>query len=560
MGIAADFCLIMIAGFAGALLARFLKLPLLIGYIAAGVVVGPHTGGPTVGQVHDIELLAEIGVALLLFSLGLEVSLGDLKPVWRVALLGGPLQILTTGAAGALAAMALFSVPGAEAIWLGAMVCLSSTMVVLKNLAASGTTSTLASRVMIGLLVVQDLAVVPMLVVLPQLSNLEGAFGKVLKASGIAALFLAAAVLLGTRLLPWMIAVIAKWGSRELFLVALVAVGVGVGFAAHAVGISFALGAFIAGLVLSESELSHQAMSDIVPLRDVFGLLFFVSVGMLFDPGYALRHPGKVLLMVVVIIVSKSLLTGVIARMFGYGNLAPWIVGIGLAQIGEFSFVLARAGKSLNVLSKDAYDLALTCTILTIALSPMLSAFAPQVGKFVRSRWKGSRTMGTKPLPNLKLSGHVVIAGAGRIGRTVAELLKKMGTEVVMIDFDFNRYQQATLQGWTCIFGDSTRHEILHAANLETARMLVIAAPNSVTVRMTVEQARHMRSDLAMVARATEREDIASLRAIGGEQIRIVQPEFEGGIEMARRALDYCHHEQPIDEVLHSVREQFHAA
>lgn len=541
MGIAADFCLIVVAGFAGALLARVLRLPLLIGYIAAGVAVGPYTAGPTVVQIHDIELLAEIGVALLLFSLGLELSLADLKPVWRVSLLGGPAQILLTIAAGAAAAVLIAGVPMQEAIWLGAMISLSSTMVVLKNLAASGTTGTLASRVMIGLLVVQDLAVVPILVILPQLGgSLQDAAVNVAKASGIAGVFLAAAILLGSRLLPRMMTVIARWGSQELFLVALVAVGVGVGFAAYSFGISFALGAFIAGIVLSESELSHQALSDIIPLRDIFGLLFFVSVGMLFDPGYVLRHPAQVAILIALIVTGKALIAGGIVRAFGYGNLAPWVAGLGLAQIGEFSFVLARSGKTLGVLSKDTYDLALTCTILTIAVSPSLASAAAPIGRLVRARFQRSRTLDTVVLPVSRMEDHVVVAGAGRIGRTVTDVLKAAGLEVLLIDFDHNRYRQAVADGLECVYGDVTRVEVLHAARIESARMLVVAVPNAVMVQVAVRQTRKLHPDLAIVARAAGREELPALQQAGGERIAIVQPEFEGGLEMARRVMESC--------------------
>src|SRR5687768_4820273 len=342
MGIAADFVLIVLAGLAGGLLARALKLPLLVGYVIAGVVVGPHTVGPTVVEVHEIELLAELGVALLLFSLGLEISLRDLQTVRKIALIGGPLQIVLTCAAGAFAAHKLLDIPVNESIWLGAMISLSSTVVVLKTLSSAGVTSTLASRVMIGLLIVQDLAVIPMLVILPQLGTPEGLVEKLIRSVAIATALLLTVVILGTRILPWLLTKILAWGSRELFLVSVVATGVGVGFATYGAGLSFALGAFIAGMVLSESELSHQALSDVIPLRDIFGLLFFVTVGMLFDPSFLVTHLGVIAISVSLIVLGKALIAGGIARVFGYVNMAPWIIGLGLSQIGEFSFVLAR--------------------------------------------------------------------------------------------------------------------------------------------------------------------------------------------------------------------------
>ena len=233
--------------------------------------------------------------------------------------------------------------PGTEAIWFGAMVSLSSTVVVLKTLSAGGVTSTLASRVMIGILMIQDLAVVPLLVILPQLGDLEHIWGKLARSVGIATVFWPRWCF-WARLLPKLLTRILKLGSRELFLVSVVAIGVGVGYVTQLVGLSFALGAFIAGLILSESEFSHQALSDVVPVRDIFGLLFFVSVGMLIDPNYALTHMGQVAGAVVMIFLGQGLILGLLARAFGYVNMAPWIVALGLSQVGEFSFALARMG------------------------------------------------------------------------------------------------------------------------------------------------------------------------------------------------------------------------
>jgi CPA2 family monovalent cation:H+ antiporter-2 len=242
-------------------------------------------------------------------------------------------------------------------------------------------TTTLASRAMIGMLVVQDLAVIPMLIILPQLANLSGALPRLARAAGIATIVLTGMVALGRWLLPMLLKRVLALGSRELFLVAIVAAGVGVGYAAHAAGLSFALGAFVAGLVLSESEISHQALRDVAPLRDIFGLLFFVSVGMLFDPQFVWEHAGQVTVATLVIMIGKAVIIGVLARAFGYRNMAPWIIGLGLSQIGEFSFVLARSGFGEGLLSEASYNLALTCTILTMALSPLVSIAALPLGR-----------------------------------------------------------------------------------------------------------------------------------------------------------------------------------
>ncbi|NIS10037.1 MAG: portal protein, partial [Candidatus Dadabacteria bacterium] len=272
MGIAADIAIIIVAALVGGSAARLLRQPLIIGFILAGVAVGPYTGFIEVSEVHNIELLAEIGVALLLFALGLEFSLKELNPVRNIALFGTPIQIILTTIFG-VGIGRLFDLDWNSSIWFGALISISSTMVILRTLMSQGRMGTLSSRVMIGMLIVQDLAVIPMMIILPQLANL----GSGVSLIGIAALkgfaFLGVMILVGTKILPVLLSHIARWNSRELFLIAITAIGLGVGYASFLVGLSFAFGAFIAGIVLSESDYGHQALSDIVPLRDIFGLL-----------------------------------------------------------------------------------------------------------------------------------------------------------------------------------------------------------------------------------------------------------------------------------------------
>ncbi len=557
MGIAADFVLIVVAGLLGALLARALKLPLLVGYVAAGVVVGPYTGGPTVAQVHDIELLAEIGAALLLFSLGLEVSLRDLQPVRRVALIGGPIQVVLTLLAGSLAGVFLFGMPAKESLWFGAMIALSSTMVVVKTLAAAGVTSTLASRVMIGILVVQDLSVIPMLIILPQLNTPDDILPKLAQSIGLAVVLLGLVVLLGTRLLPKLLRRILEWGSQELFLVAVVATGVGVGYAAYAVGLSFALGAFVAGIILSESEFSHQALSDLTPLRDIFGLIFFVTVGMLFDPSYAMNHLGFIALGVVLIILGKAVIVGVIARLFGYVNMAPWIIGLGLAQIGEFSFVIARSGISSGSISKTTYDLALTCTVLTMAVSPLVSAAALPLGRWARRRRKTTAVAAPVAPPQSFLDDHVIVAGYGRSGRAAARVLRAAGIPVLIVEFNYTLYRDLSADGFHGIWGDITSAEILHAANAERARVLLLTIPDQSTIHLALERSHRLHPSLAVVVRATREHHLTELRRHGVDAA--VLPEFEGGVEMVRQALlRYQHDDVTTQEAIASLRLEYY--
>ncbi len=557
MGIASDFVLIVVSGLLGGLLARALRLPLLVGYVAAGVLVGPYTAGPTVVQIQDIERLAEIGVALLLFSLGLEVSFRDLAPVRRVALIGGPIQILLTTAAGAAAGIQVFRMTVTEAIWFGAMISVSSTAVVLKTLAAAGVTSTLASRVMIGLLVVQDLAVVPMLIILPQLGDPNHLFGNLARAIGIAAAFLIAVVLLGTRLLPRLLRRVLAWGSRELFLVAVVAVGVGIGYATQIAGLSFALGAFVAGLILSESEFSHQALSDVVPVRDIFGLLFFVTVGMLLDPRFALSHAPQVAVTVILIFVGKAIILGGVTRAFGYVNMAPWIAGLGLSQIGEFSFVLARNGAGSGLITKPTYDLILTCTVVTMALSPLVSGAALPLGR----AWRNWRKQAGAPVPlepsRPGIQGHVIVAGYGRTGKAAARVLQAAEIPLAVIELDYAVFRDLREDGIEGVWGDITSEEILHAAAIERARILLLTTPEPNTIRLSVERARRLNPRVVVIARAVRAHQLAEFRAFGADAV--IQPEFEGGVELVRQALvRYPYDETATSRLVSEARNEFY--
>jgi len=535
LGIAADFVLILVAGLLGGILARLARLPLLVGYVLAGVFVGPYTGGPTVAQIHDIELLAEIGAALLLFSLGLEISFRDLKPVRGVSLVGGPIQILLVCAVGALAASYGLGLPNSEAVWFGAMISLSSTMVVMKMLSVGGVTTTLASRVMLGLLVIQDLAVVPMLIVLPQLANPAGIVTNVLRSTGIAAISLVLIYFVGMHLLPGLLKAVLAWGARELFLVTVVTTGVGIGFGAYRAGLSFALGAFVAGIVLSESEFSHQALSDVIPLRDIFGLLFFVTVGMLFDPSFVLGHVFQVVIVVAGIFIAKASIIGVVTRLFGYTYMAPWIVGLGLSQIGEFSFVLARTGVSTESISKSTYDLTLTCTILTMALAPLVSRMAFPLGRGWQRRRKKQSVPQSFSLPQITADGHVIVGGYGRTGRAVARALREANVPFVVVDVNHALLADMTAGGFSGIWGDITSDEILRAAHVERAQMLLLTMPDQNTVHLAIVQARGLNPAISIIARAAREQHLEELRNLG--VVAAVQAEFEGGVEMVRQAL-----------------------
>lgn len=533
MGVASDIILLVVAAFGCGLLFQRLGQPLILGYIVAGVILGPNTGGLTVSNIHEIERLAEIGVALLLFALGLEFSLKDLKPVKKVALIGTPLQIITTIGLG-FAIGHFMGWEWRQSLWLGALISLSSTMVILKTLMNQGRLGTLSSKVMIGMLIVQDLAVIPMMVILPQLNN--PAVG--LPALGLAALkaagFIAGMVLLGTRLLPRLMTHIARLGSRELFLLAITAIGLGIGYATHLAGLSFAFGAFVAGMVLSESDYGHQALSDIIPLRDLFGLLFFASVGMLLDPVFLMDHLAQVVFLVLAVSIGKGAIFALIARVFGYGNVIPLAAGLGLFQVGEFSFVLAGLGLSTGSIDQELYSLVLTVAILTMALTPLVSGQTARLYSLKRRMFR-REPLETLNIPEEGLRNHVVIAGGGRVGLQIARVLQRLGFSSAIIELDHRRVEQAKAAGLPVVYGDASHEVVLEAAAIASARMLIVTTPEMVVTQAIVVNARKHNNGLEVVARTSDPTFLPVFKRM--DVTDVVLPEFEASLEMTRQAL-----------------------
>jgi CPA2 family monovalent cation:H+ antiporter-2 len=543
MELITDLTLVLAAALVGGFAAYRIGQPLIVGYVLAGVVIGPFTGGLTVAHVEGIEQLAELGVALLLFSLGLEVSFRDLIPVRLVALAGGSIQLVLTMALGIGLAGAL-GWSWQPALWFGALIALSSTMVALKTLQAQGRLGTLSSRVMLGLLVVQDLAVVPLMIVLPALSDPAGGPTRVIVATGRAIVLLALTVVIATQVVPRLMAVVARWNSHELFLLATTTVALGVGFAAHSFGLSLALGAFIAGVVVNESEYAHQALSDVIPLRDLFGMLFFVSVGMLLDPMLVWRQLGMLAIVVPAVIVGKAAIFSVVVRAFGYRRVVPLAVGLTLFQVGEFAFVLARVGLVTRAISADLYALVLNTTVATMALTPVISGTTSWI--YERFGRRTDQPLDTANIPETGMADHVVVAGAGRVGRTVADALAGSKLPCVLVELDDRRFQHARADGLAVVYGDASQAVVLEAANLRTACVVIVTVPAYSDVRAIVHTARTLKSDIAIIARADGPDAVRGLYALGVEEV--TSPEFEAAIEMTRGALAHLH--RPPDEIL----------
>jgi len=556
MGVAADIVIIVVAALVGALIAQRFKQPLILGYILAGIVVGPYTGGVTVGDIHEIEMLAEIGVALLLFALGLEFSLSELKPVRHIALIGTPIQIgLTIGIGFCLGKYLGWST--ASALWFGALISLSSTMVTLKTLMSRGLLGTLSSRVMIGMLIVQDLAVIPMMIILPQLSNPQAGMPLLAWAVVKSIVFLALMLYFGRKLLPSLLRHVAQWNSRELFILSITAIGLGIGYATYLFGLSFAFGAFVAGMVLSESDYGHQALSDIIPLRDIFGLLFFTSVGMLLDPAFLLANWHIILTLVCIVAVFKGVLFYLLAGLFGYINIVPISVGLGLFQVGEFAFVLARTGLESQAIDNNTYSLVLALSVLSMIITPFASSMAAPLYK-LRQRLFSYEPLQAENIPAAGLNDHVVIAGGGRVGQHIARALTEINLPFVVVELNHQRMVECKQAGFPVIYGDMSQATVTEAAKVLNARLLLITIPSVIKSQSIVKQAHRLRPELHIIARADGVEQMRALYDCG--VYMAVLPEMEAGLEIARQAL--IHLEVPvlaIQQYTDAVRQQLYA-
>jgi CPA2 family monovalent cation:H+ antiporter-2 len=527
-----------------------------VGYILAGILVSPYTGVIPISEVHNIELLAEIGVALLLFALGLEFSLKELKPVRKIALIGTPLQILLTIAFGTAIGyfLGLETVPS---LWLGALFSLSSTMVTLKTLMSRGRMGTLSSRVMIGMLIVQDLAIVPMMIILPQLSSMESGLPFLALAVLKTILFLVVMFFLGTRILPHIMTFIARGNSRELFLLTVTGIGLGIGYTTYLFGLSFAFGAFIAGMVLSESDYGHQALSEIIPIRDLFVLLFFVSVGMLFDPAFLFAEWKAILLVVIAISIGKALIFGTIASLFRYGNVVPLALSLGLFQVGEFSFVLARVGLSTNSIDRDLYSLVLNVAIITMVFTPLVSNLSGPLYA-LRKRLFKHEQLQTMHIPASGLHGHVIIVGGGQTGLYIAQVLQHLKLDFVVVELNYHRWEQARASQFSVIFGDAGQEVVLEAANVKEARLLLTTIPNLITTQTVVDEVKRLNPSLHIVARVEGVDQIRALHSRG--VFEVVQAEYEASLEITRQAL--LHLDIPgteIQQFTDKIRQELYA-
>ena len=538
----ADFAIIMGAALAGGLVAYRFRLPVLLGYLAAGILIGPYSFG-LIKNVDLIETMATIGVVLLLFTLGMEFSIGDLKRVGKIGLGGGAAQILVTALLGFAVSKALFNWSISDAIFFGFLIALSSTMIVLKILVERGETNTPHGRIMIAILLVQDLAVLPLMVILPALgepaTSLIYSLGITL---GKVVLFLGAMTVIGFWVVPAFLGHAAGTRSRELFLITILAICLGAAFGTSYFGVSAAFGAFAAGMLVSRSHFAHQALADITPLRNVFAALFFVSLGMLASPRFIVDNWSMVTMVALIIVLGKFITCFLIARFFGYSFKTALFVGAGLTQIGEFSFVLGQAGLETGVISGNLYSLILSSAILTILFTPVAFKLAELTYSWLSSSRRLAPLMrigSDKALIDVKkrLSNHVVICGHGRTGSNLASILQRYHIPYIVVDLNPQIISELRAQGVPCIYGDAGNAQILSMAHISKARVLALTCPDPLAEITATTYAREVNPDIDVIARLPEESVAERLQKLGVSEI--VDPAFEASLEFVRHTLGY---------------------
>ena len=551
-----------------------LRLPPIVGYLLAGVAVGPFTPG-FVGDSALAAQLAEIGVILLMFGVGLHFSIETLLKVKRIAVPGALVQIAVATAIGAgIARWWGWNLGGG--LVFGLALSVASTVVLLRALTQRNELDSENGRIAVGWLIIEDLVTVLALVFLPALAGGSaseepghGAPERALLVSfaitvGKVAVFLALMLVGGKRLVPWLLTQVARTGSRELFTLAVLALALGIAFgSAKLFDVSFALGAFFAGVLLSESDLSHRAAADSLPLQDAFAVLFFVSVGMLFDPSILTREPGAVLAVLAIIVVGKSLAAFSIVLAFRYPVETALTVSAGLAQIGEFSFILAGLGVTLGLLPAEGRDLILAGALLSIALNSLVFATIKPVMSFIKSQPKLSRLFDRPALRRTQASAqsngaarsdHAVLIGHGRVGSLIGRALQNEKLPYVVIEKDLRVVESLRAQGVAAIYGDASAHGVLEAANAHRAKLLIIASPDGFQTRLILELARHQNPNVATAVRTHSESELHFLENAGVGRVVMAEREVAFGItEYALLTLGVD--EERTRTLLHRIRE-----
>lgn len=539
-----------------------LKLPLLVGLMLTGMAIGPYALG-LIKELESIEILAEIGVMLLLFTIGLEFSLARLREMKRLVLIGGGLQVaLTTAAVAGLSTM--LGRPTKQAIFFGFLVALSSTAIVLKSYVDRHEVDAPHGRAGVGILLFQDISIVFMLLAIPLLGGDDiVSFTSIAIDLGGSLLALVLIVVGAWFLLPKFLHQVVNLRSPEVFLLTIVLFALGMSWVTSHFGLSLALGGFIAGVVLADTEYSHQITTEVLPFRDVFNSIFFVSIGLLLSLTALVSNFAVVILLVVALVLGKAIIIWAIIRILGSPQRIATMTALGLAQIGEFSFVLARSGQKVNLLSDNDYQIFLAAAVISMIATPFLIASAPRIGFFIQSILSDGKRSGIENVEDEEihmtssggLQQHVIIVGYGLNGRNLARVLRAVGIPYVVLEVNAAEVQRAKDKGEKINFGDATRREVLSHAAIDKAWAMVLAMSDPHAARRTVKQARAMNSDLHIIVRTRYVAEITELHNLGANEV--IPEEFETSIEIFSRVLQrYGTARYVIEGQIQKIRKQ----
>lgn len=541
LGVLKQLLIVLTATISIVFLFQKLRLPAIVGFLLAGVIMGPNGLG-LIRSLQEVESLAEIGVVLLLFTIGLEFSLGRLFPIRRHVIWAGALQILLTMLA-VLAVSFFLGYPLEVGVFYGFLVSLSSTAIVLKIYSDRREIDAPQGRWAAGILLFQDLCIVPMMLLVPVLGQSGRVSYLLIGWALIKALLLLTLIVVAARtLLPWILRQVALLRNRELFLLFVIFICLGTAWLTSESGLSLALGAFIAGLVISESEFSHQIVADILPLRDSFSGIFFISIGMLLDLNFLALDIFSSLLNFLLIAGIKSLVLLLIFGLLYRSLRVGVVVALSLAQVGEFSFILARAGRDYALLSAAGEQTFLAASILSMIATPFLIQWAHRLAFGLDARVGtrfGPRSLEKETETGDSLTGHVIVVGYGLNGQNLARVLREVGIPYGILEMDPDLARQAREAGEPIVFGDGTRPELLKKVGIEQARVLVVAVSDPVATAHVVSQARRLRADLYLIVRTRYVAEIDRLYRLGADQV--IPEEFETSVEIFARVLQQYH-------------------
>ncbi len=515
-----------------------LRVPAVVGFLLTGIFVGPYGFG-LVKAVHEVEILAEIGIVLLLFTIGIEFSLGRLLQIRKSVLMGGSLQVLLTFLATLFIAR-WFGQAFGEAVFIGFLVALSSTAIVLKLIQERAEVDSPHGRTTLGILIFQDIIIVPMILVTPLLAGATGNLGEsvlVLLAKGIGIILL---VMVSTKwIVPQVLYQIARTRNQEVFLLSVVVICLGVAWLTSKAGLSLALGAFLAGLIISESEYSHQALGNILPFRDVFTSFFFVSIGMLLDVGFLFQQPGTIALIALGVLVLKSIIACFATVLLGFPFRTSILVGLALSQVGEFSFILSRTGVEHGLLAGNIYQMFLAFSVLSMAATPFIITLAPRAADIILRLPLPKRLIsGFYPVPEIKVKGkkdHLIIIGFGVNGRNVARAARLSGIPYAVIEMNPETVRNEQAQGEPIYYGDSTQEVVLQHANIKDARIVVTAINDPASTRRITEIIRRLNPKVHLIVRSRYLQEMKPLYELGANEV--IPEEFETSVEIFTRVL-----------------------